>query len=154
MPDFLRTCQGSIHDDLCIEHFKTMGTVGCIVHGPSLTTCGRGSLGERPGAAGRLEVHLVVQKPYHRGVKLCIDLAVPCCSLVRCPCRAQVGHPGARAPTPAELSEGRRRRGCRCLWVWPSGGVFVTARLFGYLATVVWPAAPRCAGMSPPGAAP
>jgi hypothetical protein len=92
MPDFLRTCQGSIHDDLCIEHFKTMGTVGCIVHGPSLTTCGRGSHGERPGAAGRLEAHLVVQKPYHRGVKLCIDLAVPCCSLV------QVLVPGASWP--------------------------------------------------------
>jgi hypothetical protein len=72
----------------------------------------------------------------------------------RCSCRAQVGHPGARAPTPAELSEGRRTRGGRGLWVLPSGGVFVTARLFGYLATVVWPAAPRCLGMPPPGAAP
>jgi hypothetical protein len=111
MPDFLRTCQGIIRDDLCIERVKTIGTVESIVHGPSLTTCGRGSHGERPGAAGRLEAHLVVQKRYDRGVKLRIDLAVSCCSLVRCSCRAQVGHPGARAPTPAELSEGRRRRG-------------------------------------------
>jgi hypothetical protein len=54
MPDFLRTCQGSIRDDLCIEHFKAIGTVESIVHGPSLTPCGRGSHGKSPALLGDL----------------------------------------------------------------------------------------------------